>query len=432
MEVTGLEGMEASTTPPARLQDEIDEVPTEPMNENVDKNNDEMRETPDNIGAADSDNETENREKILEGQEDEQEWKSSRRTDEDGVGEDETEFDYRQSEYNEEGAGMDADYDETLAENEAIAVPVAEDNEDIGDKNGPLTENDLEALDEKDEDEDPKFANMKMEEEEERRVRGPIIRFLIRTGSSRRRNPAGRIGYRSYRPGFIRNLDYRKYQGPRNLRIEDDSDEFRVLPSFDRPSLNIYDMNRNYRSWRGKNKGLKKGISLTQVFVNKPHPPPMVSYHPPAPFMNTYMSPYHSALSFGYPPYTYTRSLSIKGKQRSGGPPHISGTYQATSWPGFGPRTQIQVNFAPKAGEPNLACLQPPAVHNCFFGIPSLRPFWYFDARAGKCSYFFVAGCDTTLNKFDSRSECEATCLGKFQHSFIYNFTKSHFLLLKQ
>ena len=197
------------------------------------------------------------------------------------------------------------------------------------------------------------------------------------------------------------------------MTSKDKYDKFR-RPPFGRPSPFEMDRQRRIRFWRDRNRTPKNGISLTQVFVNKPPHPPVIPRHPllPVPLHPYPISPYHGPAVYRYPGIGYSRTFSVRGRQQSGSPPQYSGYYQATRWPANGPKTQVQVNFTPRIGEPNLACVQPPAIYRCFFGIPSTTPFWYYDAQIAKCAVSYFAGCGATLNRFNSRLECETTCMG--------------------
>ncbi len=462
--------MQESTTPPARIRDEVVEDERDQQEEN-EVEDDEMSRERAEISDAEREAEEErrareertNQEDRLESEEDEEQMNQERIPEEEAEEEElPPPGDYgreREQELEQRGANEmqeevpeqvpESDVEERPGNNresEADEIEREEEREpeereaSEEEQEEPLTEEDLERNNEseiREEDQETEDNETKDETEDQddrgrlgslkvARPRAPLFRLLI---SSRRRPPP----FRPYRPG-VRRMDYRKYYGPHDLSSEFGVRRRRPRPPpprrwYDRPRpepiISRHDVNRKYRMWGNQeNRAPKKGISLTQVFVNKPPHPPLISHAPilsphvnPYPLMvpayrNPLAAPYRSPLLLGYPSFSYTRSLSLKGKQQSGSPPQVSGTYQSSSWPGYGPVSHVKINFAPKFGEPNLGCLRPPAVQTCIFGVPASIPFWSFDAHRGQCEPFYFAGCEG-LNKFGSRSECESTCLGK-------------------
>ena len=427
MEVTGIQ---ASTTPPVRLEEEqelgnvknneaivVEDDDVEDEEEEVDDEqpNDaeelEMEDMNEQENEANIKNENNIDEKSLVGESEEQGWKSSRESIE------------RSPE--QENENVENDYSSTEEEylkneDEELEEPL----EVNGDTNADIQEEEHKSEDTEDQSEvknlDSRNSARRTEDEKEKiredntqkqnikRFRGPILRFLFRTPSRYNRRM-----YSPSRPGQVRRLDYRSYNGPHDISSEDKFGKIR-RPAFIRPSPFEMDRQRRIRFWRERNRTPKNGISLTQVFVNKPPHPPVIPRYPllPVPLHPYPISPYHGPAVFRYPGTGYSRTYSVRGRQQSGGTPQFSGYYQATRWPANGPKTQVQINFTPRVGEPNLACVQPPAIYRCFFGIPSTTPFWYYDAQIAKCAVSYFAGCGATLNRFNSRLECETTCMG--------------------
>ena len=429
MEVTGTQ---ASTTPPVRLEEEqeLENVKTNDAvvvqedvgdGEELDEEqpNDaeevEMKDTIEQDDEADIENENIIDEKSLDGESEEQGWKSSRESIGDSQEENENvENDYSSEEnyLQNEGEGPEEQNqgpEEELHElNEDINADVQEKEQKSEDTEDESEVESLEDGEKSREDEKENIREDKAQKQNTRRFRGPILRFLFRTPSRYNRRM-----YSPVRQGPIRRLDYRSYNGPHDMTSKDKYDKFR-RPPFGRPSPFEMDRQRRIRFWRDRNRTPKNGISLTQVFVNKPPHPPVIPRHPllPVPLHPYPISPYHGPAVYRYPGIGYSRTFSVRGRQQSGSPPQYSCYYQATRWPANGPKTQVQVNFTPRIGEPNLACVQPPAIYRCFFGIPSTTPFWYYDAQIAKCAVSYFAGCGATLNRFNSRLECETTCMG--------------------
>ena len=433
MEVTGIQ---ASTTPPARLEEEqklgdvkINEAVVEEDvvddGEEIDDEqpNDtemiEMEDITEQEDEAEIDNENNIDEKSLDGESEEQGWKSSRESIE-GSQEEENENvenDYSNAEENYSQNDDDGPEEEPNELNEEINPDVQEEEQKSEDADDEPVLKSRESGENSGEEEKEKIIEDKTQKQN-RKFRGPILRFLFRTPNRYNRRMYSRV-----RPGPVRRLDYRSYNGPHDMSSEDKFDKFR-RPPFGRPNPFEMDRQRRIRFWRERNRTPKNGISLTQVFVNKPPHPPVLPRHPllPVPLHPYPISPYHGQAVYRYPGIGYSRTFSVRGRQQSGSPPQFSGYYQASRWPANGPKTQVQFNFTPRIGEPNLACVQPPAVYRCFFGIPSATPFWYYDAQIAQCAVSYFAGCGATLNRFNSRLECETTCMGKllFLSGFIY------------
>ena len=431
-----------STTPPTRLEEE--EIPQENRDDaeqvavveeadNRDHNEEEQNQEVENeeVGDQQEDSvETEQKEqeqeddveeKLLELESEEQEWKSSR----------------EEVENSKEGGGLQKYRNDKVEDNSVESEEIEEReseselsnkdyNNEIGDEQQEDENNEAtgDGSDEKMLQNETESNDKKDEKDEEDKLRtqgiaGPVIRFLFRSPNRfPRPRPLNRRMNRPVRPSPTRRPDDRKYYDPYDMSSENRRDYFgRYNPVFNRPT---FYRQRNNRYWRGRdNRTPKRGITFTQVFVNKPPHPPVVHRHPltPVPLRPYPVSPYHGPVIYRVPGVGYSRSFSIQGRQTPGSPPQFTGTYQSTRWPANGPKTQVQVNFSPRIGEPNMACIQPPAVYRCLFGIPSTTPFWYYDARVGKCAVFYFAGCGATLNRFNTRMECETTCMGKYKKS---------------
>ena len=426
MEVTG---MQASTTPPVRLEEE-QELGTVKNNEAIavedddmddeDEVNDEQPNYAEDVemgGMNEQEDKTniekENNidEESLVGESEEQGWKPSGENIESTQEQDNEniENDYSNAEEKYLQNEDEESEEEPLEVNEDINADTQEEVQKSENTEDQSEVKNLENADRSKEDEKEKIREDKTQKQNTKRFRGPVLRFLFRTPSRYNRRM-----YSPSRPGQVRRLDYRSYNDPHDMSSEDKFDKFR-RPAFGRPSLFEIDRQRRIRFWRERNRTPKNGISLTQVFVNKPPHPPVIPRHPllPVPLHPYPVSPYHGPAVFRYPGIGYSRTFSVRGRQQSGAPPQFSGNYQATRWPANGPKTQVQINFTPRVGEPNLACVQPPAVYRCFFGIPSITPFWYYDAKIAKCAVSYFAGCGATLNRFNSKLECQTTCMGQ-------------------
>ena len=40
-------------------------------------------------------------------------------------------------------------------------------------------------------------------------------------------------------------------------------------------------------------------------------------------------------------------------------------------------------------------------------------PRWFYNTKKGKCESFIYGGCNANANNFDTKEECEETCLGE-------------------
>ena len=427
IEVTG---MQASTTPPARLEEEkepgniqtnlAEEEKEEEEVDNEERDEEQLNDVEeievDDMNENDEDPEmaNENRiiEKSLEGESEEQGWKTSTERN-DNLQEDEDKD--IENNYNRVEESYEENDDENPEENpNEIHEEDGSDNENQEqineDPNDFPTDNRAES-DERSKEEGENIEEEKSKRQNRRKFRGPVLRFLFR--SPRRFNRRMyRRPYSPFRPGP---LEYRSYNGPRNMNSESKFGR----PSFRRPSPFEMEKQRRIQFWRDRKRGPKNGISFTQVFVNKPPHPPIATGYPllPAPVHPYPHIPFHPqpVPVHRYPGNGYSRTFSIQGMQQPGSAPRYSGYYKAVRWPANGPKSQVEINFRPRIGEPNLACTQPtgrftgvclefPVPHHSGTMMPELE----------NVPFSTLAGCGSTLNRFNSRMECETTCMGMY------------------
>ncbi len=200
---------------------------------------------------------------------------------------------------------------------------------------------------------------------------------------------------------------------------------------------------------------MNKGLTLMQIFIHKngighspfqqpsAFHPPMSLYHPRRPyswripevipqfptFRNNFRMPCLRDLfsrreggGFNLGMFSSPRSspLSIQNvwQIRSHNQPKLKPNVEPEQ-----PIT-VEIPLSKRVGEPNFACILPLEDGYCPGRFPQLK--WYFNHNTQKCELFFYGGCGGNLNRYDSKAECFATCMGELHLTEHSNYLLGH------